>query len=67
MSDLIGTTIAWLASTGAPNWLVILALLTHPSVWSDAALKRLRPLLDRWVPKSTGKNADAATGAGGKK
>ncbi len=50
MSELIGATAAWLASTGAPNWVVIAALLTHPSVWSDEAIKRLRPVLDRIMP-----------------
>jgi len=50
MSELIGATAAWLASTGAPNWVVIAALLTHPSVWSDEAIKRLRPVLDRVMP-----------------
>ena len=50
MSELVGTTISWLAATGAPNWIVIVALLTHPSVWSDEAIKRLRPMLNRALP-----------------
>ncbi len=66
MSELIATTIAWLASTGAPNWLVILALLTHPSVWSDAMLKRLRPLLDRMMPAKKAESPGADDGAGKK-
>lgn len=50
MSEFLEATVAWLSSTGAPNGLVLLAFLTHPSVWTDAALKRLRPVLDRIMP-----------------
>lgn len=40
----------WLAATGAPNWVVVVAMLTHPSTWTDAALKHVRPALDRMLP-----------------
>jgi hypothetical protein len=53
MADPVAATIEWLASTGAPNWVVIVALLTHPSVWSDEAVKRLRPMLNRVLPAKT--------------
>ncbi|WP_176696610.1 hypothetical protein [Haloparvum sedimenti] len=35
----------WAASSGPPNWAFVLALLTHPKVWSDAAVKHARKRL----------------------
>jgi len=50
MPDLLASAVEWLASTGAPNWVVVVALLTQPSTWSDAVRSRVRPLLDRFLP-----------------
>ena len=50
MSAIVDVAVRWLAQTGAPNWLLILALLTHPATWGDALRSRGRPLLDRVLP-----------------
>lgn len=51
MNGLAAAALDWLAAEGPPNGVFALALLTHPATWSDAALKRLRPLFDRVMPK----------------
>ncbi|MFC3476105.1 hypothetical protein [Halobacterium litoreum] len=38
MSEILAQTVKWAASTGAPNALVVLALLTQPSTWTDRAV-----------------------------
>lgn len=50
MSDLVATATEWLAATGAPNWILLLALLTRPSVWAKQVRDRLTPLLDKVIP-----------------
>jgi hypothetical protein len=50
MSDLVTQATAWLAATGAPNWIVIVALLTSPWTWADKIRKRVGPLLDSVLP-----------------
>lgn len=48
MMDTIATqTVDWLASTGAPNAVVVATLLTHPSVWSDKVQELGARALDR--------------------
>lgn len=59
MSNLIAETVAWLAATGPPNGVFVIALLTHPAIWSDEAVRRLRPLLDRVLPKRKKETEDA--------
>lgn len=41
---------AWLTATGAPNWVVLVALLTSPWTWSERIRKRLGGVLDRVMP-----------------
>ncbi len=50
MSDMVTVATEWLASPGAPNWFVLLALLTRPSVWAKQLRGRLTPLLDKALP-----------------
>jgi len=50
MSDLVGVAVEWLAATGAPNWLVVLALLTRPTTWAQEAKSRVGGVLDMIVP-----------------
>lgn len=52
MSDVLAVAVEWLAATGAPNWLVILALLTSPWTWSEKTRSRIGPLLDTILPTS---------------
>jgi len=47
MSDLLAVAVEWLAATGAPNWLVLVALVTNLSFWSRRVRARVGPLLDR--------------------
>lgn len=42
MSDVVRVTVDWLASTGAPNAVVVVALLTHPAVWSSTVVDLAR-------------------------
>lgn len=57
----LGAVVEWAVSNGPPNWVFVLALITHPATWSDAALKRLRPLLDRVLP-ARGESKGGASG-----
>jgi hypothetical protein len=50
MSDLINAAVEWLAATGAPNWIVFLALLTSPWTWAREVRKRIGTLLGRVLP-----------------
>jgi len=34
--------VEWATATGPPNWLFVLALLTHPKTWSGAAVQMVR-------------------------
>jgi len=47
MSDPVTVAVEWLAATGAPNWLVLVALVTNLSFWSQRVRARVGPLLDR--------------------
>jgi len=47
MSDLVTVAVEWLADTGAPNWLLLIALVTNLSFWSRRVRARVGPLLDR--------------------
>lgn len=47
MGDLLAVTVAWLAADGAPNGLVVLAMLTRPSVWSERVTRVVQNLLPR--------------------
>jgi hypothetical protein len=49
-SELLAVASEWLASQGAPNWVVLLALLTSPWTWADKIRKRVGPLLDTVLP-----------------
>jgi len=49
MSDLLAVAVEWLAATGAPNWLVLVALVTNLSFWSRRVRARIGPLLDRYL------------------
>lgn len=50
MSDLVTVAVEWLSATGAPNWIVLVALLTSPWTWADKIRKRVGPLLDSVLP-----------------
>ncbi|WP_418283916.1 hypothetical protein [Halorubrum sp. DTA46] len=39
---MINAAAEWAVAAGPPNWLFALALLTHPKVWSDAAVRTVR-------------------------
>lgn len=49
-SDLLRVALAWLADTGAPNWVVLAALLTSPWKWSKAVSKRIGPMFSKVLP-----------------
>lgn len=50
MSNLIQPALDWLTATGAPNWVVILTLLTAPHLWAKQIKARISPLVDRYLP-----------------
>jgi len=54
MSDPLAVAIKWLAATGAPNWIVVLALLTRPTTWAKEAKSRVSGVLDMVVPGGEG-------------
>ncbi|TKX70957.1 hypothetical protein [Halorubrum sp. GN11GM_10-3_MGM] len=39
---MIDAAAEWAAGAGPPNWMFALALLTHPKVWSEAAVRIVR-------------------------
>lgn len=49
-ADLVGVAVEWLAATGAPNWIVLLALFTNPVFWSKRIRARIGPMLDAYLP-----------------
>jgi len=49
MTNLVAVAMEWLAATGAPNWLVLVALVTNLSFWSRRVRARVGPLLDRYL------------------
>ncbi|WP_158217306.1 hypothetical protein [Halorubrum sp. Ib24] len=42
---MIDAAAEWAVATGPPNWMFVLALLTHPKVWSGAAVQTVRKRL----------------------
>jgi len=52
--DDLAVAVEWLAATGAPNWLVVLALLTRPTTWAKEAKARVSGVLDMVVPGGNG-------------
>ena len=42
---MIDAAADWAAATGPPNWAFVLALLTHPKVWSGAAVRTVKKRL----------------------
>lgn len=48
-SELVQVFVAWLADTGAPNWVVLVALLTSPWTWTRQIRERVGPLLNRFA------------------
>jgi len=50
MTSLLNAAVEWLAASGAPNWIVLVAFLTSPWKWSNALMKRVAPLLDGVLP-----------------
>jgi len=50
MSDPLAVALEWLAATSAPNWLLVLALLTRPTTWAQEAKSRVGGVLDMIVP-----------------
>lgn len=44
---MIDSATSWATATGVPNWLFVVALLTHPKVWSDMAVSAVRDRLER--------------------
>lgn len=45
MSEVVAVALEWAAATGAPNAVVVLALLTSPSTWSRRAVAVVRQRL----------------------
>ncbi|QAS68867.1 hypothetical protein HFTV1-gp34 [Haloferax tailed virus 1] len=50
MMMMIDGAISWLQATGAPNWVVIVAILTHPAYWAKQLKTRVSPVLNRYLP-----------------
>jgi len=50
MNEIVAGVVEWLAATGAPNGLVVLALLTHPATWARNVRDRVAPVLDAALP-----------------
>lgn len=64
--DIITATADWLTATGAPNAVVLLALLTSPVTWSKQVKDRLGGLLDRVLPAGdSGDGIDQASSTSG--
>lgn len=40
--NFVASAADWAMSTGPPNWLFALALLTHPARWTDIAMTQLQ-------------------------
>jgi len=55
MTDPLAAAVEWLAESGAPNWLVVLALLTRPTTWAQEAKSRVGGVLDMVVPSGDAK------------
>jgi len=43
---MLTPAVEWLTATGAPNWVVLVALVTNLSFWSRRVRARIGPLLD---------------------
>ena len=52
---MIDAAAEWAVATGPPNWMFVLALLTHPKVWSESAVRLVR---DRLTDSGTEDSAD---------
>jgi len=46
-TELLRSAVDWLTATGAPNWVVLLALLTSPWTWAKAIRSRVGVILNR--------------------
>jgi len=42
---MIESATSWATATGPPNWLFVVALLTHPKVWSESAIAAIKKRL----------------------
>jgi len=51
VGDPVAAAAEWAASPGPPNWVFVLAIVTAPAYWSESVRGRVRPLLDRLLPK----------------
>jgi hypothetical protein len=49
-TELLRSAVEWLTATGAPNWIVLLTLLTSPWTWAKAIRSRFGTVLDRALP-----------------
>lgn len=54
MTDLISPAVEWLASSGAPNWLVLVFILTSPWSWARRVRERVGGLVDQLLPGGGG-------------
>jgi len=46
-TELLRSAVEWLTATGAPNWIVLLTLLTSPWTWAKAIRSRVGVILNR--------------------
>jgi len=61
MNDPLAVAVEWLSETGAPNWLVVLAIVTRPTTWAREAKSRIGGVLDLVAPSGDAKATTAET------
>jgi hypothetical protein len=58
-TEITAATADWLTNTGAPNALLLLALLTFPATWSKRLRERAGELLDRATGSTSSETAES--------
>jgi len=58
---MLTPAVEWLTATGAPNWVVLVALVTNLSFWGRRVRARIGPLLDAHLPSGGAKTKTAET------
>lgn len=47
---MIDGAVQWATDHGPPNWVFVVALLTHPTYWAKQFKARVQPVFDRYLP-----------------
>lgn len=49
LDSLVTPAVEWLSATGAPNWMVFVAILSSPFLWAGYVKKGAAYLWDRYA------------------